>query len=153
MLLANHCQTSLISSVARRPARLPRLPDTAPLHTLFTVPNMPNNQNDDETPGISAAFRGLSDPYRLIVFACLQDLEIVHTLGGEETRDMPLVVEYVARTANMLPSMVEQHLMELQRSGLIVIREASEGQPRVSIDQRRIDLVRRLLSPESYGDA
>ena len=151
MPLAGHCLMSSISSAVKHPARVPPQPDTA-LYSLHTVPYMSNYRNDDETPGIAAAFRGLSDPYRLSVFACLQDLEVMHAQGGEETRDMPSVIEYVARTANMVPSMVEQHLMELQRSGLIVIREASEGQLRVSIDHRKIALVRRLLSPGSSGD-
>ena len=138
-------------SVVKSQVRLPFSPDSV-LYSLFTVPHMSNYRSDDETPGISAAFRGLSDPYRLCVFACLQDLEVRHAQGDDETRDMPLVIEYVARTANMVPSMVEQHLMELQRSGLIVIREASEGQPQVLIDHRKIALVRRLLSPGSYGE-
>ena len=109
---------------------------------------MSNHRIEDEHPGISVAFRGLADPYRLRVFAALQKLEASGDADDPESSEMPMVIEGVVRLTNISPSSVEHHLMELRRAGLVVIGEGSGGQATVSIDQEQLALVKHVLDPD-----
>ena len=111
---------------------------------------MPNNGIEDEHPGMAIAFRGLADPYRLRVFAALQELESAELASAGESQEMPLVIEAIVRATNISPSSVEHHLMELRRAGLVTIGEGSGGQAIVAIDQRRLGLVKDLLDPGAH---
>jgi DNA-binding transcriptional ArsR family regulator len=106
---------------------------------------MPSRSTEDEHPGIAIAFRGLADPYRLRVFAALQELEASSDADDTEARSMPIVIEGIVRHTNISPSSVEHHLMELRRAGLVVIGEGGGGQATVSIDQDRLSLVKHVL--------
>jgi DNA-binding transcriptional ArsR family regulator len=114
---------------------------------------MAANGIEDEHPGMAVAFRGLADPYRLRVFAALQRYEAAAPSAAEDSGAMPLVIEAIVRETNISPSSVEHHLMELRRAGLVVIGEGVEGQATVTIDQRRLGLVKSVIDPDAPGSA
>jgi DNA-binding IscR family transcriptional regulator len=55
------------------------------------------------------------------------------------------LTERIAMEINAPPALVEQHLLELQRSGLLFVEEGRGGALQVRVDEDTLALVRKVL--------
>jgi DNA-binding transcriptional ArsR family regulator len=106
---------------------------------------MSNDEYDQDVSKLSAAFRGLSDSYRLQVFAAVLRMTSEAAVG-ESGQDMSAIIDDIAVAQNTSPSLVEHHLLELQRAGLLVIDEGRDGRLTVRVDHGTVARARKAVS-------
>lgn len=94
---------------------------------------------------VAAALLALSDPSRLRVF---RSLRLGHGAGrphATAAEDMTDLIERIAMEINASPVLVEQHLLELQRAGLLSCEEGRGGALRCRADERTLTVIRQVL--------
>jgi hypothetical protein len=111
------------------------------------------NPNIDESVEAAGVFRALSDPFRLHIFTGISAQSAAAGEGDDApTLSMPEVVEEIARTMNMVPDLVEQHIFELSRARLVMVGEDADGRLTLQVNGELMRRVRKLTCrPEDTG--
>jgi DNA-binding transcriptional ArsR family regulator len=106
----------------------------------------------DRVKLVASALVALSDPSRLRVFRSLRLGCGAGALQANVAEDMGELTERIAMELNASPALVEQHLLELQRAGLLSCEEGRGGALRCRADEQTLAVIRQVLC-ETLGKA
>lgn len=106
----------------------------------------------DNVSLVASALLALSDPSRLRVFRSMRLEPGAGRPRSVVAEDMADLTERIAVEINAPPALIEQHLLELQRAGLLTVEEGRGGALQVRVDEETLALVRKVLC-ETLGKA